>query len=113
MLYFMDICCWRYSWLTLMLIIKTELSRGISESATCFTTAHLCPLGPRDRMNNSETECSNQAWVRLRASPRSVPESTYLSSGHNLFEVFLVFLVRHAACILWSDFTFGEAECAL
>jgi hypothetical protein len=56
---FMDICCWRYSWLTLMLIIKTELSRGIGESVAYFTTAHLCPIRPRDRINYSETERSN------------------------------------------------------
>jgi hypothetical protein len=66
-----------------MLMIKIELSRGIGESFCSFTTAHLCPLGPRDRMNYSETEHSNQMWVHLQASPRSLPESTHLSSGHN------------------------------
>jgi hypothetical protein len=45
MLYFMDICYWRYSWLTLMLIIKIELSRGISESFCQFYDGSL--VSPR------------------------------------------------------------------
>jgi hypothetical protein len=45
MLYFMYICCWRYSWLTLMLIIKIELSRGIGESFCLFYDSSL--VSPR------------------------------------------------------------------
>jgi hypothetical protein len=45
MLNFMDICCWRYSWLTLMLIIKIELSRGIGESFCQFYDGS--PVSPR------------------------------------------------------------------
>jgi hypothetical protein len=48
MLYFMDICCWRYSWLTLLLIIKIELSRGIGESFYPFYDGSLVsPRTPR------------------------------------------------------------------
>jgi hypothetical protein len=48
MLYFMDICCWRYSWLTLLLIIKIELSRGIGESFCQFSDGSLVsPRTPR------------------------------------------------------------------
>jgi hypothetical protein len=48
MLYFMDMCCWRYSWLTLILIIKTELSRGIGESFCQFYNGSLVsPRTPR------------------------------------------------------------------
>jgi hypothetical protein len=47
-LYFMVICCWRYSWLTLMLIIKIELSRGIGESFCQFYDGSLVsPRTPR------------------------------------------------------------------
>jgi hypothetical protein len=47
-LYFMDICCWRYSWLTLLLIIKIELSRGIGESFCQFYDCSLVsPRTPR------------------------------------------------------------------
>jgi hypothetical protein len=34
-----------------MLISKIKLRRGIRESAASFTMAHLCHLGPQDRMN--------------------------------------------------------------
>jgi hypothetical protein len=45
---FMDICCWRYSWLTLILMIKTELSRGIGESFCQFYDGSLVsPRTPR------------------------------------------------------------------
>jgi hypothetical protein len=48
MLYFMDICCWRYSWLTLMLMIEIELSRGIGESFCRFYDGSLVsPRTPR------------------------------------------------------------------
>jgi hypothetical protein len=48
MLYFMDTCCWRYSWLTLLLIIKIELSRGIGESFCQFFDGSLVsPRTPR------------------------------------------------------------------
>jgi hypothetical protein len=48
MLYFMDISCWRYSWLTLMLIIKIELNRGIGESFCQFYDGSLVfPRTPR------------------------------------------------------------------
>jgi hypothetical protein len=45
MLYFMDTCCWRYSWLTLMLILKIELSRGIGDSFCQFYDGSL--VSPR------------------------------------------------------------------
>jgi hypothetical protein len=73
-----------------------------------FTMATLCPLGPRDCMNCSETERSNQTWVHLWASPRSLPESTYLSSGHTSSMCFHLVLVGRAACLLWSDFIWGK-----
>jgi hypothetical protein len=48
MLYFMDICCWRYSWLTLLLILQIELSRGIGESFCQFYDGSLVsPRTPR------------------------------------------------------------------
>jgi hypothetical protein len=48
MLYFLDTCCWRYSWLTLMLMIKIELSRGIGESFCRFYDGSLVsPRTPR------------------------------------------------------------------
>jgi hypothetical protein len=48
MLYFMYICCWRYSWLTLMLIIKIELSRGIDESFCLFYDSSLVSPRPQN-----------------------------------------------------------------
>jgi hypothetical protein len=45
MLYFMDICGWRYSWLTIKLIFKIELSRGIGESFCQFYHGSL--VSPR------------------------------------------------------------------
>jgi hypothetical protein len=48
MLYFMDMCCWRYSWLTLKLIFKIELSRGIGELFCQFYDGSLVsPRTPR------------------------------------------------------------------
>jgi hypothetical protein len=74
-----------------------------------FMTAHLCPLGPRDRMNCTEIEHSNQTWVRLRASSRSLPESTHMSSGHNWFEVFHLGFACMQILYLIVRFTLGEA----
>jgi hypothetical protein len=48
MLYFMSICYWRYSWLTLLLILKIDLSRGIGESFCPFSDGSLVsPRTPR------------------------------------------------------------------
>jgi hypothetical protein len=48
MLYFMDICCWILLQLTLLLIIKIELSRGIGESFCQFYDGSLVsPRTPR------------------------------------------------------------------
>jgi hypothetical protein len=48
MLYLLDICCWRYLWLTLMLTLKIELSRGIGESFCQFYDGSLVsPRTPR------------------------------------------------------------------
>jgi hypothetical protein len=78
-----------------------------------FMMAHLCPLGPQDRMNCTEIECSNQTWVRLRASPRSLPESAHMSSSHNWFEVFHLGFACMQLLYRMVRFTLGEAVGAL
>jgi hypothetical protein len=72
-----------------------------------FTTAHLCPLGPRDRMNCSETECSNHTWVYFWASPWHCQNLHTCPVATTSSQCFHLVLIGHATLVSYGSIYFG------
>ena len=73
--------CWKYHGYLLIVV-----SGGIGGSADRFMTAHLCflnNLGPEFLLSVSRLSALTTRGYAYRVSPRPLPESTALSSGHN------------------------------
>jgi hypothetical protein len=77
-----------------------------------FTMAHLCPLGPRDRMNCSETERSNHTWY-ASGPPLDTAGIYILVQWPQLVRDFPFVSCRACSLYLMVRFSLGEAMCAL